>query len=158
MKVYLVQHGKAVPKERDPLRPMSLQGKAGGVMVLTFDESNGRKLAASLLGREVSDEPEWSDLEKSALTETGNILDCAYMNALSCQTHTRLLPSPPFFIQDYGASVLHQALTTQAMTCDKVLVCRTGFRRQGEELDWRVLFFPTEAMQKRMENAVLSAH
>ena len=61
---------------------LSLEGKIGGEMILTFDNENGRHLAASLLRRPVGDDPQWSDLEKSALTETGNILGCAYMNAI----------------------------------------------------------------------------
>ena len=66
---------------------LSLQGEVGGEMILTFDEQNGRQLAASLLGRPSSQDPEWNDLEKSALTETGYILGCAYMNAITRLTH-----------------------------------------------------------------------
>jgi len=136
---------------------LSLEGELGGEMILTFDDCNGRQLAASLLGRPVNEESEWSELEKSALTETGNILGCAYMNALTRLIGHELVPSPPYFIQDYGASVLQQALMAQALTSDRVLVCRTGFHREGAELNWRVLFVPTEAMRKAMEDALHSA-
>jgi chemotaxis protein CheC len=135
---------------------LSMDGEIGGEMVLTFDEENGRQLASSLLGHPVSGEGEWSDLEKSALTETGNILGCAYMNALTRLIGVDLVPSAPYFIQDYGASVLQQALMAQAMTSDHVLICRTGFHRQGEELNWRVLFVPTTGMRKAMEEALHS--
>ncbi len=136
---------------------LSLEGEVGGEMILTFDEDNGRHLVASLLGRPADTESEWSDLEKSALTETGNILGCAYMNAITRLIDHELVPSAPYFIQDYGASVLQQALMAQAMTCDKVLICRTGFHREGEELNWRVLFVPTEALRAAMENALHSS-
>lgn len=133
---------------------LSLEGEVGGEMILTFDEENGRQLAASLLGRPVGHDPEWNDLEKSALTETGNILGCAYMNALTRLIDRQLVPSAPYFIRDYGASVLQQALMAQALTCDNVLICRTGFHREGEDLNWRVLFVPTEGMRKAMEAAL----
>ena len=136
---------------------LSLEGERGGEMILTFDEKNGRQLAASLLRRPVSDSPEWCDLEKSALTETGNILGCAYMNAITRLIDHELVPSPPYFIQDYGASVLQQALMAQALTNDDALVCRTGFHREGEELNWRVLFVPTEGMRRAMESALHSS-
>ena len=136
---------------------LSLEGEVGGEMILTFDEANGRQLVASLLGKEFQDSSEWSELEKSALTETGNILGCAYMNALTRLIDQELVPSAPYFIQDYGASVLQQALMAQAATTDQVLICRTGFHREGEELNWRVLFVPTEAMRKAMEQALHSA-
>ena len=74
---------------------LSLEGELGGEMILTFDEENGRQLAASLLGREVNQDPEWSELEKSALTETGNILSCAYMNAVTRLIDHELVPSAP---------------------------------------------------------------
>jgi chemotaxis protein CheC len=132
---------------------LSLEGAIGGEMILTFDEENGRQLAASLLNRPVHLGGEWSELEKSALTETGNILGCAYLNALTRLINAELVPSAPYFIQDYGASVLEQAVLTQAMTCDRVLVCRTAFRRQGEELSWRVIFVPSDSMRLAMEDA-----
>ena len=136
---------------------LSLEGEVGGEMILSFDEANGRQLVASLLRRPVGSETEWSDLEKSALTETGNILGCAYMNAITRLIDHELVPSAPYFIQDYGASVLQQALMAQAMTSDKVLICRTGFHREGEELNWRVLFVPTHAMRTAMERALHSS-
>lgn len=133
---------------------LSLQGELGGDMILTFDEQNGRRLAATLLRRQVNELPEWSPLEKSALMETGNILGCAYMNALTRLVGTQLVPSPPTFLQDYGASVLQQALMPQAMTCEKVLICRTRFEEQGEALDWNVFFVPSDALRAAMHNAL----
>ncbi len=133
---------------------LSLEGDVGGEMILTFDEENGRQLVASLLRRPAGSDPEWSDLEKSALTETGNILGCAYMNAITRLINHELVPTAPYFIQDYGASVLQQALMVQAMTSDHVLVCRTGFHRAGEELNWRVLFVPTAALREAMVRAL----
>lgn len=133
---------------------LSLAGEIGGEMILYFDEVNGRQLAASLLNRPVSSDPQWSPLETSALTETGNILGCAYMNALTRLIGTELVPSAPYFIQDYGASVLQQALMVQAATCDEVLICRTVFQREGAELNWRVLFIPTQGMRAAMDKAI----
>jgi chemotaxis protein CheC len=96
----------------------------------------------------------WSELEKSALKETGNILGCAYMSAITRLIDCSLVPSAPYFIQDYGASVLQQALPLQAMTADKVLICRTAFQQQGRKLDWHVLFIPTGGMCRAMEEAL----
>lgn len=136
---------------------LSLEGEIGGAMILIFDNHNGRQLAAALLGQETSSAPEWTALERSALTETGNILGCAYMNALTRLINIELVPSAPYFLQDFGASVLQQALMTQAATSDRALICRTGFHREGEELNWRVLFFPTRPMRVALEEALSAA-
>ncbi len=136
---------------------MTLEGELGGSLILVFDETNGRQLAASLLGREAAASSPWSDLEKSALAETGNILGCAYVNALTRLIGTNLLPSPPYFIQDYGISVLEQALTAQAVASDSLLFCDIGFRREGSRLDWRVLFVPTPQLQAALEHSLCTA-
>ena len=133
---------------------LHVEGDVGGQFLLAFDDANGRQLAACLLGREPSTDGEWTELEKSALNETGNILGCAYMNALTRLIGVELVPSPPFFVQDFGASVLDQALAMQAMTCDQALICRTGFRRQDQDLNWHVFFTPTQPMRDLMERAI----
>ena len=136
---------------------LTIGGEVGGNLILLFDNVNGRQLAASLLGREPGTEPEWSELEKSALTETGNILGCAYVNALVRLIGTDLMPSAPYFIQDYGASVIQQAVMTQALTSDRLLLCQIGFRRKDEQLDWRVVFVPTQGMQEAMQRSLHAA-
>jgi len=136
---------------------LTIGGEVGGNLILLFDEAGGRQLAASLLGREPGTEPEWSELEKSALTETGNILGCAYVNALVRLIGTDLMPSAPYFIQDYGASVVEQAVMTQALTSDRLLLCQIGFRRKEQELDWRVVFVPTQGMQEAMQRSLHAA-
>jgi chemotaxis protein CheC len=142
----------------DPLTMvvLSLEGEPGGDMILTFDEASGRRLAAALLSRPVSDAPEWSELEKSALMETGNILGCAYMNALTRHVDVRLVPAPPQFVQDFGASVLEHALTTQAIASDTALLGRTRFELQGMRLAWNVYFVPSQALRQALAGAARS--
>jgi chemotaxis protein CheC len=144
----------AVSDEMLTMVVMTLDGELGGSLILIFDEINGRQLAASLLGREVGADPEWSELEKSALMETGNILGCAYVNALTRLIDKELRPSAPHFIQDFGASVLQQALMTQAAVSDNLLLCEIGFHRKGGRLDWRVIFVPTPGLQAALQQAL----
>lgn len=129
---------------------LTLSGDVGGDMIVTFDQRSGRELAATLLHRPVHPDTPWSPLEQSALAETGNILGCAYMNALTRLIGCELVPSPPCFIQDFGASVIEQALSAQAACSDQVLIFRTGFHCEGRDLNWNVLFVPTEAMRAAM--------
>jgi chemotaxis protein CheC len=133
---------------------LSVEGPLGGELILMFDEENGRRLAATLLNRPLLCEGHWTTLEQSALTETGNILGCAYINALARLINHEMVPTAPHFLQDYGASVLEQALLVQAATSDEVLVSRTAFRREGEELHWHLLFVPGTAMRIALEQAL----
>jgi chemotaxis protein CheC len=143
--------------ERQTMVVLILEGDIGGVMLLTFDEHDGRRLAASLLGSEPGTGAEWSDMEQSALAETGNILFCAYINAITQLIDRPLVPSVPYFVQDYAASVLQQALMAQASGRDSVLVCGTGFHCEHEDLNWRVLFIPSVALRTTMEDALESS-
>lgn len=135
---------------------LTLDGEVGGTMILTFDEQNGRDLAATLLNRQPG-EPgtPWTNLEKSALNETGNILGCAYMNALTRLIGAELVPSPPMFMQDFGASVLEQALLQQAATCDTATLCRTTFQRGGQNLNWNVIFLPSSGLRQALVHALI---
>ncbi|MFI4877195.1 MAG: chemotaxis protein [Blastopirellula sp. JB062] len=133
---------------------LTLNGEIGGSMILCFDETNGRDLAASLLSAPQAGSGEWSALERSALCETGNILGCAYLNALTRLMSVELVPSPPYFLQDYGASVLQQALMEQAGVDDQVMICRTRFTRGDQELNWNVFFVPNSKMRQVMEDAL----
>ncbi len=137
---------------------LTLDGDVGGNLILVFDDASGRQLAALLLRREVGMDTEWSELEKSALTETGNILGCAYVNALTRLLGRNLVPSPPYFLQDYGVSVLQQAVMAQALTSDTLLLCDIGFRREDQDLDWRLVFVPTPRMQEVMERSLHARH
>ncbi len=133
---------------------LNLEGELGGSMVLTFSESDGRRLAASLLQTEINPGPDWNEMEQSALAETGNILGCAYVNALTRLIDQPLVPSAPYFLQDFGMSVVEQALVAQAAARDTVLICRTCFKQEGEELNWWLLFVPSVALRSAMENAM----
>jgi chemotaxis protein CheC len=130
---------------------LNLEGDAGGSLVLTFNEESARGLAASLLDAPVNAGPDWSELEQSALKETGNILGCAYVNAVTRLIDYPLMPSTPHFVVDYGASVLQQALLGQAVSTDTVLIGRTRFQHKDEELSWWLLFVPTVALRAVIE-------
>jgi chemotaxis protein CheC len=137
---------------------LTLDGDWGGQIILTFDDANGRELAALLLGRAPSSEAQWSELEMSALNETGNILACAYVRTISELIGHQLVPSPPMLVQDFGASVLQQAIMAQAMVSDRVLVCKTAFERGGRLLDWNVYFIPDQPLLDLIRNTLASIH
>ncbi|QDU95426.1 chemotaxis protein CheC [Lignipirellula cremea] len=127
---------------------------AGGQFVLAFDEENGRKLAASLLRRKVVNQPEWTAIERSAVMETGNILASAYLNELTLLLQMELTPTPPEFVQDFGPSVLQQALMAQAMYSDQILLCQTRFEFDQQAVNWSVFFAPSVELMQAIHAAL----
>jgi len=122
---------------------LAVGGDMGGQLILTFDRDNACRLIGSLLNRDVELDQEWGELETSALQETGNILGSAYLNAITALTGRRFWPTPPMVIEDYAMSVVEQAVMTQALIEDRVLLCRTRFTRLGERVEWNLIFVPS---------------
>jgi chemotaxis protein CheC len=133
---------------------LRLEGELGGDLVLAFDDADARRLVADVLGQPEPFAGDWTALAKSALEETGNILGCAYMNALTRLIGRDLVPSPPYFLVDYVGSVLEQALVPQAAESEVAMVCRTAFRRQGQDLNWHVFFLPMPCLRERIEDSL----
>jgi chemotaxis protein CheC len=131
---------------------LEVSHEMGGQILLAFDEVDGRRFAAGILGETAPCDGPWTELERSVLMETGNILGCTYMNALARVLRLDLIPSPPHFLQDYAAAVLEQIVLKQAMTNDRLLICNTSFQQSGERLKWQVLFIPTDALRLKMES------
>ncbi|MDA7951102.1 MAG: chemotaxis protein [Pirellulaceae bacterium] len=134
---------------------LTLDEESGGTIVLTFDDNSGRQLASILLSQPLPEEgTEWNELEKSALLETGNILGCAYIGAIAKCVEQTLTPSPPYFLQDYAASVLEQAIIEQATYTEKILICQTRFLQKNEEVNWNVFFIPSFCLRQKMEQSL----
>jgi chemotaxis protein CheC len=136
---------------------LGIQGDLGGQLILAFDDVNGRKLSATLLGRQFSESAEWSELDQSAVMETGNILASAYLNELTRLTDHKLVPTAPFFVQDFGASVLAQVLAAQAVMSDRVLICRTRFEFNQEQVNWSLFFVPGDDLLQMLLAAVTAS-
>lgn len=140
--------------ELSTLVMLAVGGTMGGQLILSFDRDNACRLIASLLNRDVEFDREWGVLEISALQETGNILSSAYLNAITALTGRRFWPSPPMVTEDYAMSAVSQAVMTQALTEDRVLLCRTRFSRLGERVEWNLIFVPSpELLQLLRETA-----
>ena len=121
---------------------------SGNQLILVFDDVNGRKLAAALTGKEETADGPWTPLEQSALMETGNIFGSSYFGELCRLTDKTLLPTAPFFVQDYGASVLEQVLMVHAATSERVLVSRTRFEFESRRVNWNVVFLADPALRQ----------
>ncbi|MCS7237064.1 MAG: chemotaxis protein [Thermoguttaceae bacterium] len=133
---------------------LTLRPPLAGEILLHFDQQSARALAAALTGVITQQQECWSELERSALLETGNILGCAYVNALSRMIDHELVPSAPTLVCDFAQSVLQQALALQLQYSDYVVVSRTRFTRGDQNLSWWVLFLPSPELQETMNRSL----
>lgn len=129
----------------DQLRTMvvlGIEGPAGGRMILSFDEANGKRLVNAIVGGLRSPAGVWNELERSSIMETGNIFASAYLSGLTELTGQTFLPSPPLFIEDYQGCVIEEALTPQLMDRNESLIFKVCFRFSDQSADWDVFFVP----------------
>ena len=148
-----------LPEQGDEMLTMvvfGIEGSYTGQLLLVFDAENGKKLANNLIGKQSEAEPNapWTALEQSAIMETGNILASAYLNELTRITHEKLTPTAPTFVQDFGASVLGQAIMMQAMTSDKIMICRTQFEFDSKHVNWNVYFLPSSELIENLKSTL----
>jgi chemotaxis protein CheC len=150
----LADLGSAVQGGQDIATVVALdvRGEVGGQFLLTVDDEGAAKLAGLLLNRPPRPIAEWSELERSALMETGNILGSAYLSALTEITGLSLFPSPPQIVRDYLVGILEQAVMSQAIESDCVLLARTCFRNRNEDADWNMIFVPSPQLMNVLLN------
>jgi chemotaxis protein CheC len=132
---------------------LGIEGPAGGRLILSFDEANGKRLVDAVFGGQRTPAGKWSDLERSTIMETGNIFASAYLSGLTKLTGKSFIPTPPFFIQDYGACVLEEALMPQMMERDESLLVRVRFRFNAQHADWDVFFVPETELIQQIETS-----
>lgn len=125
---------------------MHLGGALPGLLVLACDDAGGLALADLLLDRPLGTSRAWDELERSVAIETANILGCAYLNAVAAGLESgggpALLPSPPWFVRDYGAAIMEGILAPAAMRADRVFLTHTDFTIESTPASCALLFIP----------------
>jgi chemotaxis protein CheC len=85
-------------------------------------------------------------LQQSALIETANIIGCAYLNTVarpvSRAATSSIMPSPPWFIRDYAATVMESIIMTQAASTETVFLSHSDFSIEGSPVKCSLLFVP----------------
>lgn len=132
-----------------------MQGMLCGELILAFEDASGWKLADVLLEQPEGTTSEWTELARSAVLETTNILCCAYLNSLSRKLSKgdesyELLPSPPEFRRDFAESLMEFALMGQAATGDQMIFTKTRFAINHSPVQWTLLFVPESPSMARL--------
>jgi len=87
---------------------LGMTGGLNGNLVLVLPEDDAHRLAGLLLNLPV--ESPLTDIARSALSETANILASACLSAIGQLTGLKLLPSTPSLTQDQAGSLMEDAL------------------------------------------------
>jgi len=135
---------------------MHMMGDMTGRTLLVLPESSARALCAILLRNEAQDGPGFSDMQRSTVMETGNILCSAYLNALSDFMGMMLLPSVPALVVDQAGAVLTTTYLNFGHARDHVICVETAFRVEGsaELLSGQFILMPDVASLAAIFDAI----
>jgi chemotaxis protein CheC len=146
-----------VPESDEPVAAvlMHMMGDLTGRTLLVFPRHTALRLAELLLRRNTKSE-DFSEMERSAIKEAGNILSSAYMNALSDFMGMMLLPSPPSLAIDLSSTVLTTAYVQFGSDKDFVFCVESEFLLNdlGERLRGYFLLVPDPASLQAILRAV----
>ncbi|OVE82735.1 hypothetical protein BVY03_00225 [bacterium K02(2017)] len=119
----------------------TLDGVEGGVLFL-FSEPVALNIVDMLIKKELGTSKEFTELEKSALKETANIVGCAYINSLGKNLELKITPSQPIFIHDMTEAIFGSVLMEQAQYQNEALFIKTELNHKGSKLDFQFYFLP----------------
>lgn len=119
---------------------MHMLGDLTGRTLLVFPKPTVLRLAELMLRRPIGSSVAFSELETSAIKETGNILSGAYMNALSDFLGMLLLPSPPTLVVDMSVAVLTSAFTEFSADPDAIICVESEFLVRDSQQTLRGFF------------------
>ncbi|MCF6410590.1 chemotaxis protein CheC [Pseudalkalibacillus salsuginis] len=120
-------------------------GDAPGNMFLIFTLREAITLLRQLTGDPNIDEESifHSEIARSALQETGNILAGSYLSSFSDFTGLNLSPSVPFLTVDMAAAVLSYGLMEMSQVSDYAIIIDTQLREtEHSSIDSHFLLLP----------------
>jgi len=130
---------------------LRMLGDITGSVLLCFPTDSARLLTDLLMGREAGTGGEaFTELDESAIKETGNILTNTYLNVLAEMMKMRVFPSIPHLAEDMLGSLLDFILIEIAQASDHAMVAETVFELDGNKITGTFLVFPDEKSLKLM--------
>ena len=135
---------------------MNMLGDLTGRTLLVFPRNTAMRVAEMMLRKPEGSITELGTLEQSAITEAGNILSGAHMNALSDFMGIMLLPSPPSLVIDMSRAVLTTAYLQFGDDPNYVFCVETEFfiLDQGKRVRGFFLLLPDAPSLKAILRAV----
>ncbi len=122
---------------------LNLEGDIEGTMLFILESSAARLFVQQLMGCVTGDEGEFSDIEKSALQEIGNIISGAYLSAISGMTNLTINVSVPSLAFDMAGAILSVPAIEFGKLGDKALLIQSVFNDMNVDISGYFILIPT---------------
>jgi chemotaxis protein CheC len=132
---------------------LRVYGDCRANVLLALAPETALKVLSSLFPPGLQSLDQMQELERSGLTELGNVVTCAYLNALGAALRKSFVPSVPAFANDMAGAVVDLLLIEQSQRSDTALVIQTEIRCQPE-LTGHLLLMPDPVSLPRILEAL----
>lgn len=122
---------------------LTLEGNIDGMMMFVVEEDSARKMVSVLMGTEMASEEGFSEMERSALNEIGNIITGAYLSSMSALTNMKIISSIPYMAIDMAGAILSVPAIEFGKLGDKALLIETEFGEKDSSVNGFFILIPT---------------
>jgi len=113
---------------------LKITGDLTGKIMFILQQKAAAMLVNMLMNRPLDTEPEFNDMDISALKEIGNILAGSYLSALSGLTNLKILPTIPDLAIDMAGAIISVPAIEFGKVGDTVLYIETEFCEGNEKV------------------------
>ncbi len=121
---------------------VAFEGDARGCLLLLFKQEQALSLLELLGLGGAGDVLELGELEKSAISETGNIIASTYLKALATFTKLELLPEPPGVAVGMSGAGLDTVGAHRGQFADAALVIQMNLHSDEADLGLELFMIP----------------
>src|SRR5690606_26521879 len=121
---------------------LRVSGEAPGNMFFILSIPSAKKLLGGLAGIRSEDPDSFTEMERSALQEIGNIMVGSYLTSLSDFTRLHLVPTVPSLAIDMSGAILSFGVMEYGQTGDKALLIDTKFKEGELEVEGHFTYIP----------------
>ncbi|HCR44591.1 MAG TPA: chemotaxis protein CheC [Ruminococcaceae bacterium] len=119
-----------------------LYGDIHGIMMFVISQGFTKALLKSLLNEEHSDCRRLSDMEKSALSEIGNIMISSYANSIATLSKLNIQISVPAVTSDMVGALLTVPAAEMGSVSDKIIFIQDDFITLNKTISADMLLIP----------------
>ncbi len=122
---------------------LKFHGDVSGLIMYLIQEEFAEKIVNTFYEKNLSDLNDMDDMDKSAVTEMGNIMAGSYVNALSGLTNLAIDISVPSLAIDMAGAILNVPIVEYADLGDKVLFINDNFKIADGLYKCNMILIPT---------------
>lgn len=119
-----------------------LSGDIKGMMMYIIQKSFANVVLNTFYGKQLDDILNVDEMDKSAISEIGNIMAGSYVNAIAGLTGLTIDISPPSFCVDMAGAILSVPAIEFAQVGDRVIFIDDNFKISNDEIKSNMILIP----------------